>query len=110
MGSDPYLWSTNKNTYKRTIQQTREVYKQLSQRNAGTKLDITTKRTKYTSQEQINSKLTQPSIKTWLQKLRLSHHAHQTKATWTIHTQDNEAIQETEQLWKNEWETTKTMI
>ena len=68
------------------------------------------KEQKYTSQEQINSKLTQPSIKTWLQKLRLSHHAHQTKATWTIHTQDNEAIQETEQLWKNEWETTKTMI
>merc|ERR1712112_716374 len=56
-------------------------------------------------QEQINKTITQPSIKTWLQKLRLTHHAKQTKPSWTIHTQDNETIQETEQLWKEEWET-----
>ena len=68
------------------------------------------KEQQYTSQEQINSKLTQPSIKTWLQKLRLAHHAHQTKASWTIHTQDNETIQETEQIWEKEWENARTMI
>ena len=68
------------------------------------------KEQQYISQEHINSKLIQPSIKTWLQKLQLTHYAHQTKASWMIHTQDNETIQETEQMWKKEWETTKTMI
>jgi len=38
----------------------------------------------YTSQEHINSKITQQSTKTWLQKLRLTNHAHQTKASWAI--------------------------
>ena len=65
---------------------------------------------KYTSQEQIYQKLAQPSIKTWLQKLRITHHAHQTKTSWTIHTQECEATQETEQIWKKEWETAKTII
>merc|ERR1712112_63662 len=57
------------------------------------------------SQEQINKTIIQPSIKTWLQKLRLTHHAKQAKPSWTIHTQDNETIQETEQIWEKEWET-----
>ena len=68
------------------------------------------KEKQYTSKKQINTKLIQPSIKTWIQKLRLTHHARQTKDSWTIHTQDNETIRETEQLWEKEWETTKTMI
>ena len=65
---------------------------------------------KHISQEQVNEKMAQPSIKTWLRKLRLTHHAKQTKTSWMTHTQENDTILETEQIWNKEWETTQQAL
>ena len=61
------------------------------------------KRERKLTTTEVYKKYKQPLVKTWIQKMAITHHLHQTTTSWNIHPHTQKNAQQREQEWQQEW-------